>query len=693
MALRRLWRLCLLDECVEHRKYKLPTLLLVTTLAYEIVSMRVMGILSNLYRAVASQDSGLFWATLSYALVVVGLISLLKSINTYAQGSCALYWRTTVVNFVHERLVVASAAAARLEGAEQRATQDVDRLTQRAAKFAADTAALPVVIVFYTTYLIQLFGPAVPLLCFLYFALGSLACFLLARRLVELVYAQEKCEGSFRNAHVGFHRHLAEIYLLRGERYESGAMAAQYTELRGTVAAFIRRSFWLNLFTDWFAYTGSIVNYVVVGGAILYMPGSAGAEGDQEALLAARLAEGSYACLYLISALSTLIKSAETASEIVGLASRVSELLDALDAPQERAAGPPVAADGKKRSDSTGAGMCTRMGELLLLAAPRRLRALVTGERYPSAAAHDSSYALLGGDEQREVAQAQHIHKRPAGQISLVSMACRQEEAQGGAEDVWATEMRKTARAGTESPRVLLEIRQLNLYAETELSSTQSCRDWGRELLLLRGLGVQIRQGMRLLVTGPSGCGKSTLLRLLASAERVRCEELGASGVGAVAYSLLPEECVIFCPQTPYCFKGTLEQNLLYPHCALGQEDQPGHPLDCESAPPHKRTRLEQVLRQVGLASFAASLGSTAGDGVAVVRDWASTTSPGERQRVAVARALLRDPAIAFFDEISSALDEDAERVLYQAIAQQCGTFVSFGKTTPCIALCARLLH
>jgi ABC-type uncharacterized transport system fused permease/ATPase subunit len=95
-----------------------------------------------------------------------------------------------------------------------------------------------------------------------------------------------------------------------------------------------------------------------------------------------------------------------------------------------------------------------------------------------------------------------------------------------------------------------------------------------------------------------------------------------------------------------YPEQGTLEQNLLYPHCALGQQDQPGHPLDCESVPPHKRTRLEQVLRQVGLASFAASLGSTAGDGVAVVRDWASTTSPGERQRVAVARALLRDPAI-----------------------------------------------
>jgi hypothetical protein len=82
MSLMRLWRLCFWDECVLHGKYKLPTLLLATSLVYEIVSMRVMGILSSLYRAVASQDAGLFWATLSYALVVVALISLLKSVTT-----------------------------------------------------------------------------------------------------------------------------------------------------------------------------------------------------------------------------------------------------------------------------------------------------------------------------------------------------------------------------------------------------------------------------------------------------------------------------------------------------------------------------------------------------------------------------------------------------------------------------------
>lgn len=63
----------------------------------------------------------------------------------------------------------------------------------------------------------------------------------------------------------------------------------------------IRRHVPLYLFTQFFDYLGSIVNYAAVGGAILYL---SKAEGMGEAEIAALVARGSFSCLYLIDAFS-----------------------------------------------------------------------------------------------------------------------------------------------------------------------------------------------------------------------------------------------------------------------------------------------------------------------------------------------------------------------------------------------------
>ncbi len=71
-------------------------------------------------------------------------------------------------------------------------------------------------------------------------------------------------------------------------------------------------------------------------------------------------------------------------------------------------------------------------------------------------------------------------------------------------------------------------------------------------------------------------------------------------------------------------------------------------------------TRLREVLNQVGLGYLAERLGEEA--------EWGSMLSGGEQQRVAFARAILRDPAILLLDDSTSNLDGDATKQMYEAI-------------------------
>ncbi|KXV31441.1 ABC transporter ATP-binding protein, partial [Gluconobacter oxydans] len=144
---------------------------------------------------------------------------------------------------------------------------------------------------------------------------------------------------------------------------------------------------------------------------------------------------------------------------------------------------------------------------------------------------------------------------------------------------------------------------------------------------------LTLESGERWLVRGPSGSGKSTFLRALAG--------LWRHGSGAVSFNMRQ---AMFLPQRSYVPSGTLRQALSYPATPDRYET-----LSCQ-----------RVLEAVNLAGYSHRLDEIA--------DWGDVLSPGEQQRLAVARALLFRPAILFLDEATSALDEGNERRLYEAL-------------------------
>lgn len=171
---------------------------------------------------------------------------------------------------------------------------------------------------------------------------------------------------------------------------------------------------------------------------------------------------------------------------------------------------------------------------------------------------------------------------------------------------------------------------------------------YGTAQFALQGVDVHIPPGTAMAIVGRSGSGKSTLARL--------CVRLADPTIGSVRverrlasdYTLRAlREIVCYIPQHPILFSGSIRDNLRYANLVAA---------DREIDQVIEVAQLKPVLRR-----FSRGLDHTLGAG-------ASGLSGGEQQRLAIARALLRDSAILILDEATSALDMPTELALLRAI-------------------------
>ncbi|WP_248748926.1 ABC transporter ATP-binding protein/permease [Pseudomonas sp. MWU15-20650] len=153
---------------------------------------------------------------------------------------------------------------------------------------------------------------------------------------------------------------------------------------------------------------------------------------------------------------------------------------------------------------------------------------------------------------------------------------------------------------------------------------------------LLTDADMTVEPGQRVMLSGRSGSGKSTLLRAMG--------HLWPAGHGSIR---LPAERYLFLPQKPYLPIGTLKAVLSYP------QDDSAYPLE----------RYAQVLETCRLPHLVSRLEEA--------NHWQRMLSPGEQQRLAFARALLFAPQWLYMDEATSAMDEEDEATLYQALIDE----------------------
>ena len=180
---------------------------------------------------------------------------------------------------------------------------------------------------------------------------------------------------------------------------------------------------------------------------------------------------------------------------------------------------------------------------------------------------------------------------------------------------------------------------------------------------ILHGISFEIPAGKTVAVVGPSGAGKSTLARLL-----FRFYDVDAGG-GAITIDgqdirsmtqASLRQAIGIVPQDTVLFNDTVEYNIAY-----------GHP-DASSA---------QVRAAAQAARIHDFIVATPAGYDTLVGERGLKLSGGEKQRVAIARTLLKNPPIMIFDEATSALDSANERAIQAEL-----TSVAQNKTTLVVA-------
>ena len=178
---------------------------------------------------------------------------------------------------------------------------------------------------------------------------------------------------------------------------------------------------------------------------------------------------------------------------------------------------------------------------------------------------------------------------------------------------------------------------------------------------ILHDVDLHVRAGQHVAIVGPSGAGKSTIARLLFRFYDVTD---GAVLVGGVdvrhlrqddlrrVIGIVPQDCVLF--------NETIAYNLRY------------------ARPDATDADIREAARQANIAAFIESLP----DGYeTMVGERGLKLSGGEKQRMAIARALLKRPGILLFDEATSSLDSTSEQAILTEMRR-----AAQGRTTLTIA-------
>lgn len=162
---------------------------------------------------------------------------------------------------------------------------------------------------------------------------------------------------------------------------------------------------------------------------------------------------------------------------------------------------------------------------------------------------------------------------------------------------------------------------------------------------IISNLNFEINRGDFIFIHGLSGSGKTTLIKLLLKIMNVKNGRLMLNGINYTEIS--GEEirnCIAYLSQKPFIFDGTIFENIKWANKTISEED------------------AVNALNTVGLSELSLN---------ELIGETGRQLSGGEKQRIALARCIVKEAPILIFDEPFSQIDEASEKIISEYILKQ----------------------
>lgn len=537
---------------------------------------------------------------------------------------------------------------------DQRITQDLDLLTRSLGSILRAVFEGPLQIGYYGYLSIATITWYSPLLIVGYWIVAYVVNMLLMSPSVRYVFRQEQLEGHFRFGHVRVRTHSESIALNTAGRREHDIANVTFSSLMRNRWHLISWETAVTTATNVFAYFASVINYTIIalpvwkGWKLPDSPGGA----------AAYVSNASFRLMMFINGFTQFNNISRELSDFIGYSNRVAQMFEVIDKLQNSEV-------SRHLNDSSRSDPYFAMNNMR----PSPSYDATEQNTSPSSP-HTPSPAHLPQSHlsiNREASPIQDRSQMPESQES--------------------------------KPEIIFQ--KVSIY--TPIGQP-----------LLKNLSLSIAPGQNLLVTGPNGSGKSSLIRCLSG--------LWRTFDGTISRP----SSVLFLPQKPYLPYGNLQDQVMYPLTSAASllglpADQRqsstqqieteqmlsilrdvelqylvNRPEVADSLSIATRETLRNIIEDqdgdslnvetTGLLAAVSRTHDTSSDASTLLNEiegsnlnWTEVLSPGEQQRLGLARVLYHKPCFAVLDESTSSVDEALEEKFYNLCRHHRITVITIG--------------
>lgn len=171
---------------------------------------------------------------------------------------------------------------------------------------------------------------------------------------------------------------------------------------------------------------------------------------------------------------------------------------------------------------------------------------------------------------------------------------------------------------------------------------------YSKERKILDNFSMEVEKGSVVAVVGESGCGKSTLIKLLLGFYPIEKGNISVDGKQYHELTLKEiREKISYVPQEPYLYETTIAENISYGKYGASRDE------------------IIAAAKAANAHDFIIKLPNGYDT---ILGERGNTLSGGEKQRIAIARAIIRNAPIIILDEATSALDNESESLVQEAI-------------------------